>query len=646
MKEGTLMREKVNFKRIVSLCVAAMLMFSTAAVAPLTATAAETQVVSSADISGAYEYEMNSDGTVKISRYDGDETEVTIPDKIEGKSVTIIGMDAFSGNETLKKVVIPDGVTTIVGGAFAACPNLESITFPDSVTNVSDFAFENTKWYENLPDGVVYAGKAAIGYKGEMPQNTSITLKDGTKSITTLAFSECENITSVTMPDSLLVIGDGAFYGCTGITSITIPSGVVTVSSVAFDYCTNLESIEVSSKNANYLSSDGVLMTKNGDTLVKYPPAKKDASYTVANTVKYIGEYSFSDNEALKSVTIPDGVKEIKDGAFLACASLESITIPDSVTLILPYALDDTKWYESQPDGVVYAGKTLYGYKGEMTEKSTIEIKDGTVSINKGAFSWCEGVPENLVSVTIPDSVTYIGEYAFNDCSNLESITIPDSITYVGAEAFSDTMWYVNLPDGVVYAGKVAIGYKGEMPSNTSVTIKDGTEVICYHAFFNLSGLIEIKLPDSLTEVGERAFSFCENLKSVTIPSSVTTIGEQAFGYTGVMWSNAPMSRIDGFTITGYSGTEAERYANDNGFKFISLGTLKDPEILGDVDGDSKVNIKDVTIIQRTAASIITLTEVQTKFADVNADGKVNVNDATAIQKFVAGIDTGLEIGK
>ncbi|MGN0558718.1 MAG: leucine-rich repeat protein [Acutalibacteraceae bacterium] len=639
---------KKQIKRFLSVSLSTIMLFSALAVAPLTATAAESEVLSTADISGSYEYEMTGDGTVQISRYYGNKSEVTIPDKIEGKSVTIIGAEAFAGNETLKKVVIPDGVTSIYWGAFAACPNLDTITIPNSVTDVGSFAFEDTKWLENQPDGVVYAGKAAIGYKGEMAENTSITIKDGTKSISSLAFSECENITSVTMPDSLLVIGNGAFYGCTGITSVTIPSGVVDVSSVAFNDCTNLESIEVSSKNANYLSSDGVLMSKNGDgdTLIKYPQAKKDASYTVADTVKYIGYYSFSNNEFIKSVTIPDGVTEIRDGAFLACSSLESITIPDSVKLVSPYALNDTKWYENQPDGVVYAGKILYGYKGEMTEKSTIDIKDGTVSINNDAFAWCEGVPENLVSVTIPDSVTYIGEYAFNGCSSLESITIPDSITYVGTDAFSATKWLENQPDGVVYVGNIVYAYKGEMPANTSVTVKDGTKVICDSAFFNLNGLTEIKLPDSLSEVGERAFSFCENLKGVTIPAGVTTIGEYAFGYTGVMWSNAPLSRIDGFTITGYSGTEAERYANDNGFKFISLGTTKEPEILGDVDGDGKVNIKDVTMIQRTAASIITLSDVQRKFADVNKDGKVNVNDATAIQKYTAGIDTGLEIGK
>ena len=646
---------KKQIKRFLSVSLSAIMLFSALAVAPLTATAAETQVVSTADISGAYEYEMNGDGTVTIRGYIGEKTEVTIPSEIDGKRVSIIGMEAFCWNETLKKVVIPDGVTRIGLYAFADCENLTSITIPDSVTEILYGAFENTAWYNNQPDGVVYAGKAAIGYKGEMPQNTTITIKGGTKSINVSAFADCENLTSITIPDSITSIGENAFNSCLNLASITIPDSVTEIGGSAFRNCTSLANIYVDSKNLSFTAIDGVLFDKEVKTLICYPTGKNSSSYS-----------------------IPDGVREIGSGAFENCTSLESITIPDSVTSIKSGVLENTAWYDNQPDGVVYAGKVAIGYKGEMPQNTTITVKDGTKSISNYAFYGCE----NLTSITIPDSVTGIGENAFSDCTSLANIyvdsknpsytaidgvlfdkevktlicypagknsssySIPDSVTSIKSGVLENTAWYDNQPDGVVYAGKVAIGYKGEMPSNTSVTIKDGTEVICDSAFFNINGLTEIKLPDSLTEVGERAFSFCDNLKSVTIPSSVTTIGEQAFGYTGVMWSSAPMSRIDGFTITGYSGTEAERYANDNGFKFISLGTTNEPEILGDVDGDSKVNIKDVTMIQRTAASIITLSDVQTKFADVNKDGKVNVNDATAIQKFVAGIDTGLEIGK
>ena len=107
------------------------------------------------------------------------------------------------------------------------------------------------------------------------------------------------------------------------------------------------------------------------------------------------------------------------------------------------------------------------------------------------------------------------------------------------------------------------------------------------------------------------------------------------------------MKKIYGFKISGYKATEADRYANDNGFDFISLDEppTKDPEVLGDVNADGKVNINDATTIQKSAASLLTLTENQKKAADVNGDGKVNINDVTAIQRYTAGIDTGFKIG-
>ena len=108
-------------------------------------------------------------------------------------------------------------------------------------------------------------------------------------------------------------------------------------------------------------------------------------------------------------------------------------------------------------------------------------------------------------------------------------MTIGNSITSIGVDAFSGTAWYNNQPNGLVYAGKVAYKYKGTMPENTSIAIKDGTLVIASSAFENCNGLTSVTIPNSVTSIGYGAFYNCNGLTSVTIPNSVTEIGNWAF---------------------------------------------------------------------------------------------------------------------
>ena len=110
------------------------------------------------------------------------------------------------------KVIIPDGVTCIDSGAFNGCKNVTSIIIPDSVTSIWSDTFDDTAWYESQPDGVVYAGKVALCYKGEMPRNTSITLKEGTLGIADWAFAwGGVNLNSITIPEGCHRIGDCSF---------------------------------------------------------------------------------------------------------------------------------------------------------------------------------------------------------------------------------------------------------------------------------------------------------------------------------------------------------------------------------------------------------------------------------------------------
>ncbi|MBQ4083692.1 MAG: leucine-rich repeat domain-containing protein [Bacteroidaceae bacterium] len=214
-----------------------------------------------------------------------------------------------------------------------------------------------------------------------------------------------------------------------------------------------------------------------------------DKTYCVTS----IGDNAFQGCSKLSSIDIPESVTSIGGNAFYGCSSLTSITIPESsVTSIGRNAFYSTAWYNKQPDGVIYINKILYKYKGTMPENTSIKVKEGTVCISSCAFEGCSG----LISITIPGSVTSIGPSAFNS-----------------------TAWYNNQPDGVIYIGKVLYQYKGSMPANTSIEVKEGTVSISPSAFYDYNSLTSITIPKSVTSIdfGRGTTFYACNLTSISV---------------------------------------------------------------------------------------------------------------------------------
>lgn len=290
----------------------------------------------------------------------------------------------------------------------------------------------------------------------------------------------------------------------------------------------------------------------------------KSADVSIPSTicghkVTKIGGAAFGYNESIKSVIVPNGVTNIDVGAFECCDNLTKVSLPDTITYIDAYAFaynekladisipndveyvgesafEETKWLNDQPNGIVYAGKVAYIYKGTSWLNIKVSIKDGTKYIADKAFAGQYGIVEvtlpdslrgigsgafllcdSLTSINIPDGVETIEGEAFKYCEKLANITIPESVSYIGGETFADTKWFNKQADGLVYAGNNAYAYKGAMPQNTTVTLKEGTKSIAGNAFYSEENLAGIILPDSLISVGDYAFYQCENLKSVSI---------------------------------------------------------------------------------------------------------------------------------
>ena len=286
-------------------------------------------------------------------------------------------------------------------------------------------------------------------------------------------------------------------------------------------------------------------------------------------SVTSIGDYAFNDCYSLERVAIPSSVEYVTEQAFDRCYSFKEINVSE-----------DNQYYSSL-DGVLYD-----------KEKTELIL--------------CPCVKS---SVSIPDSVEYIGNYAFEDCSSLTSITIPDSVTSIGDGAF----W--------------------SCYSLTSITMPDSVTSIGSFAFEDCSSLTSITIPDSVTSIGDYAFAWCESLTSITIPNSVTIIGEMAFGYAyDDIYETV---KIDDFKIYCYSNTAGEQYAIDNGFDYI---LLDGEQPLGDLSGDGQITTADVGIINSFARGVISPTPEQLALADANGDGKITTVDVGLVNAHAKGV--------
>ena len=255
---------------------------------------------------------------------------------IFASEVTAIEGSAFRDEYTLSSITLPNSVVTIGSCAFEDCSGLTGVEIPNSVTNIGNEAFEGTVWYNNQPNGNVYAGKVLYKYKGEMAENTSIVIKDGTISIGERAFSSCTNLVNIEIPNSVISISDEAFSYCKGLTSIEIPDGVTNIGNSAFCGCSGLKNV------------------------------------TIGNGVTTIGHSAFYNCGFINNITIGKSVTTIGHSAFNHPFTL---SVMGSIVLNI-YLLGETPPYAEGDifQQSLYSYITLYVPTGSLKKYQNAEI--------------------------------------------------------------------------------------------------------------------------------------------------------------------------------------------------------------------------------------------------------------------------------
>ena len=270
--------------------------------------------------------------TYKTKNYDSYSGDVTIPASVQYHgttySVTTIGDYAFLGCHNLTSVNISSSVTSIGEWAFYNNNRLTSITIPNSVTSIGADAFIGTPWYDNQPNGVVYAGLVACSYKGTIPEGTSISIKEGTLGIADATFFN-KKMTSINIPNSVTTIGAYAFEGTPWYNNQ--PDGVVYAGLVAYRYKGIMpEGTSISLKEGTRGIASHAFIHNNNLTCI-----------TIPNTVTTICKHAFFNCSSLTSVIIPDSIATISCRAFGKCSSLSELTIGASVNSIENSAFEE-----------------------------------------------------------------------------------------------------------------------------------------------------------------------------------------------------------------------------------------------------------------------------------------------------------------
>lgn len=475
---------------------------------------------------GDFQYEVISKtNSVKIKKYVGTDTIVTIPDTIDNYPVTEIAGNAFA-RTSVTSITVGNNVATIAANAFAGATTLETVNLPNSVSSIGNSAF---------------SGCTSL---------TTVNIPSNVATIPASCFANCTSLSSITIPDSITKISSKAFLNCTSLSDsvITFASREgLEIDGTAFEGCTNavvfsyvyditgkriaITGVSTGADNITIPAEiDGLPVIKIADGAFKnnaklvtvtieegdevmtlgkevFFGAKKLENVYLSSKVTEISEAAFKGCTSLKKVPLTNSIVKIGKEAFSGCTTISEVIFPSSVTKILAKSFQGCTGIKTvtMTKEVIEVGEEAF--RG-CTGLEILTLSSGMTTIEKGTFAQCT----SLLAVTFPESITTIadgkstsgktptGDGAFSDCESLKSLTFHKKFKKIGACAFSDCF-------GI-----------------ETISLNEGLTEIGSLAFSGNILLDNVVIPTSVTTLNAGTFSCCTSLKSITVPPSVTTL--------------------------------------------------------------------------------------------------------------------------
>ena len=638
-----------------------------------------------------YTYVVLDDGTVEIRSYTGHRRFITIPEKIDGRVVSSIGDFAFSGQTRLREVTLPKGLTNIGVSAFAGCSNLVTVHIPVNVMQLGSYAFA---------DNVRLSTLSFVGNK--------------LTSIGEFAFSGCSRLERMELPSSVNSVDGSAFYGTTGMQRITVRSGNDVFTSqdgvlfsadgsklVAYpagrdgeyslpEACTKIGDYAFACSNLRTIDLKSVSIM--GESAFERASLEE---LTIPDGVTGIGSGAFAFNRNLAQVQLGNGLTQISDGMFSNCTAFQEIHIPAGIQTI-----DSKAFLRSGLKTVTFASVSKLETIGQSAFNAckieTISIPDSVTTIGERAF-YANPLANMILSgesqlniigmeafrccwllteIDLPGKLEIIDELAFAN-TGLTAVTVPASVTTLGDGAFAYCNDLTNVTvatdngdyhdiDGIVYsidntlihtypAGKTDASYTLEADTTsigsytfagtgylTTVYLSDVLVDINEYGF-DASGIERITIPDSVIRLGRYSFTNCMDLTTVsfnttsnlarigygtfvncgltkfTVPANVSTMGQQVFvdcdALTAVTFAaNSKLESLSAYIFKGCENLRSIAFQSGSALTSVQAHGLEGLDKLTSIDfGDAAVtNIDNFAFRFCTSLSTLNLPETVT----------------------------------
>lgn len=645
-----------------------------------------------ADVIESWDISATEDDNVMATLYNNGLLEITGTGAMKSMSNSS-SVPWYSNREDIQIVTISEGVTSIGTYAFCYCESLAEIKVD-----------ENNQYYSS-EDGVLFNKEKTLLIQYPVGNTrTSYTTPEGLTNIGIDAFEYCKSLTSIEISEGVKSIGSWAFRGCSNLTFIKIPGSVndirgsitsgnpgnVGSATSVFYGCYSLKNIAVDENNQNYSSENGILFNKDKTIIMCYPAGKTETEYTIPNSVTFIYGEAFYGCRKLVSVTIPTSVTKIGHSAFEGCWNLTNITIPNSVVYLGSHSfascislnqvavpkevkfigagafnlcgtltnIEIPKEIEDIRDQIFYCctlmqvinidtdkeevtielpyiikrtldeNDNLYaGGKEPSLRNCNISMEDETITFNM------KDAQKNQVKVTInggPLSLLTI-VLSIKTLENIEIMTPPNNTEYIENEKLDKTGMIVKAiyTDG---SSKEVTNYKITPDEGTVLTTNNDKIVVSYTEG-DVTKKAEQQITVSpITLTSEEYIVEETRVRKLQPETTVEEFKENIeTNATLIEMYNTKGEKLEETDIIGTGAT-------------VRLNNIKNYTllVLGDVNGDSKADFRDILTINKHRLGQVLLEEPYKTAGDINEDGKVDFMDILQINKYRLGTISSL----